>query len=155
MSYFYHATYENLLHSVQTDGLAPLRERGEAHWPEHRERSLGKVFLASSLAQARAYGMALIEHNLQEFGESTAPLLLRIPRKAVPDARTSRKGFKESFVERTIPPDFIQAWNPDFRHWVWLDVARTTGDVIKLRGEDTHKEDAARYIANRWPNSKA
>jgi len=155
VSYFYHATYENLLDAIQEHGLVPLQDLQEAHWPEHRERSVGKVFLASSLAQARAYGMALIEQNLHEFGESGAPLLLRIARKVVPDARTSRKGFKEYFVERTIPADFIQTWNPDFRHWTWIDVARPTGDGIKLRGDRTHKEDAARYVANRWPNSKA
>lgn len=142
--YLYHVTTADRLPAIAEKGLVrflPSRWDGEfADW------SAGKIFFTMDLYIAGRFMVDELEREFSREETLQLPVLLRVHRKAIRDAREDMLWFNV-YVTRTVPPEHLAVWVSERKTWVPLLEAyrefegkilgqpRTKEEFDRLRGE--------------------
>jgi len=115
--YLYHVTTADRLPAIADKGLVrflPSRWDGEfADW------SAGKIFFTMDLYIAGRFMVDELEREFSRGETLQLPVLLRVHRKAIRDAREDMLWFNV-YVTRTVPPEHLAVWVPERKTWVPL-----------------------------------
>lgn len=135
--YLYHVTTADRMPAIAEKGLVrflPSRWDGEfADW------SSGKIFFTMDLYIAGRFMVDQIEREFQRGEAVQLPVLLRVHRKAIRDAREDMLWFNV-YVTRTVPPEHLAVWVPEKKVWAPLLEAYKEFEG-KILGQPRTKEE--------------